>query len=88
MATESHAGFRLTFACVEIGVMNLEIFRAVELQVEKGDGSIFRDKGEKKASYFWLKNLSDGLNLLTSFLSQILSINAFTHIRIESLAFY
>ena len=25
---------------------------------------------------------------LTSFLSQILSINAFTHIRIESLAFY
>jgi hypothetical protein len=27
---------------VEIGVMNLEIFRVVELQVEKGDGSIFR----------------------------------------------
>ena len=36
----------------------------------KGDGSIFRDKGEKNTSYFWLKNLSDGLNLLTSFLSQ------------------
>jgi hypothetical protein len=27
---------------VEIGVMNLEIFQAVELQAEKGDGSIFR----------------------------------------------
>jgi len=42
----------------------------VRSKLRKGDGSIFRDKGEKKTSYFWLKNLSDGLNLLTSFLSQ------------------
>ena len=43
----------------------------VRSKLRKGDGSIFRDKGEKKTSYFWLKNLSDGLNLLTSFLTSL-----------------
>jgi hypothetical protein len=49
----------------------------VRSKLRKGDGcSIFRDKGEKKTSYFWLKGLSDGLNSLTSFLSQFSSMFA------------
>ena len=55
-----------------IGVVSTLL--TVRSKLRKGDGSIFRDKGEKKTSYFWLKNLSDGLNLLTSFLSQLFPV--------------
>jgi hypothetical protein len=41
---------------VEIWVVNLEVFQAVELQAEYWDGSIFRDKREDGTGHFLIED--------------------------------